>query len=554
MLLSFLHYNITLVVVFTTLYSYGNYLLNLFKFNDNKNLFFKVLVGYTFVGIITVIVHFFFKINNVFSIILILIGLIVFIINHKTYLKRNYWFFLLLLVFMSPLLFANSSHPIDSNMYHHPYVSYLKSEKIVIAIANIQFRFGHISFLQYTQAALTNNYLHKISLASINIIFYFSFIYYILKDILLKKKIDYIFLVQILIGSFLLIKFARYREYGNDLIPLLVCLYFLIEILKELYKSTNYKIILINLALPFLAFMFAHKISYIFATFIFLVIVNYRNLSFFKIKNNYYILVSLLILFPWLLKNYFTTSCFAYPVAITCFSNNFFVLSGLAEVSNAAWLSEIWAKGFIDHPDWRNLDLNLYISKFNWVSTWMNNHFIKILEIMSPLFLIIILLSFGLIANKEFLKKNNSKIRMKKDYIILLFLIILGLFFWFYNAPLFRYGAFYIIAFIAILFISCLDYLFKIKKFENLNFFKIIFGLSVVFFILKNFDRINNSNNSFFPKTIMTSISIHPSSTDLIITTPKTGGVCHYTDKICSHEIPKNLYISKLRNYYILGF
>ena len=553
MLLSFLHYNITLVVIFTTLYSYGNFLLNLFKLNDNKNLFFKILTGYTFVCITTVIVHFFFKISNEFSILLILAGLIIFFINRNRYFKKKYWFSLLLLIIISPLLFAYSSHPIDSNMYHHPYVSYLKSEKIILAITNIQFRFGHISFLQYAQAALTNDYLHTISLASINIIFYFSFVYYISKDIFLKKKFDYVLLAQILIGSFLLIKFSRYREYGNDLIPLLVCLYFLIKILKELDRSTNCKITLINLALPFLALMFVHKISYIFATFIFLVMINYNNLKFFKFKKNYYILIFLLILFPWLLKNYLTTSCFAYPVEITCVSNNFFELSGLAKVSNAAWLSEIWAKGFIDHSNWQNLDLNLYVSKFNWVSTWINNHFIKILEIMSPLFLLIILSSFGLFSNSKYFKRNNSKIKKKKNYIILLFLITLGLFFWFYNAPIFRYGAFYIIAFITIFFILCLDYLFEIKKFHNLNYFKIIFGLSLVFFVLKNFDRTNNSNNNFFPKTKPTIVSIHSNSTDLIIIKPRTGDVCYFTDKICSHEIPMNININKYKNYYIIG-
>ena len=165
-------------------------------------------------------------------------------------------------------------------MYHHPYVSYLKSEKIIFAITNIQFRFGHISFLQYVQSALSNDYLHEISLASINIIFYICFIIFISEKIINTKKFNYNFLINILFACFLLIKFARYREYGNDLIPLLVSIYFLIQIL-EVYKNKLFtNNILINFSLPFMAFMFAHKISYIFVVLIFLPLFNFRKLKF----------------------------------------------------------------------------------------------------------------------------------------------------------------------------------------------------------------------------------------------------------------------------------
>ena len=87
-------------------------------------------------------------------------------------------------------------------MYHHPYVSYLKSEKIIFAIANIQFRFGHISFLQYVQATLTNSFFHQVSLASINIIFYICFAYFLIKKINKTKEVNLILLIEILFLSF----------------------------------------------------------------------------------------------------------------------------------------------------------------------------------------------------------------------------------------------------------------------------------------------------------------------------------------------------------------
>ena len=84
-----------------------------------------------------------------------------------------------------------------------------------------------------------NDFFHKIALSSINIIFYLSFIFFVSKKIFIQKKLTYSFLTTILISGFILIKFARYREFGNDLIPLLICSYFLIIILDEINKKTK---------------------------------------------------------------------------------------------------------------------------------------------------------------------------------------------------------------------------------------------------------------------------------------------------------------------------
>ena len=217
---------ITFILIFTTFYSYGFAISNKIYKVKKIDFFFKILVGYIFIGVATVIFHFFFKIGNLFSFLLITGALLIFIYYYSQIVKKDFLILIFIIPLCSFLFFGYSDHPIDTNMYHHPYVSYLKSEKIIFAIANIQFRFGHISFLQYVQSAITNDHLHTISLASINIIFYICFIYFVFKKIIKTKKLSFIFLINILFTSFFLIKFARYREYGNDLIPLLVCPYF----------------------------------------------------------------------------------------------------------------------------------------------------------------------------------------------------------------------------------------------------------------------------------------------------------------------------------------
>ena len=545
---------ITFIIIFTTLYSYGLVISKNIYNNKFEDIFFKILIGYTFIGMLTLVIHFFFKINNLISFLIIALAIIFFVLSYFKNHKKEFLTIIFLIILLSPLFYGYSDHPIDANMYHHPYISYLKSEKIIFGIANIQFRFGHISFLQYVQSALTNDYLHMISISSINIVFYISFIFFISKKIFNQKKFNYVFLINILIASFLLIKFARYREYGNDLIPLLVCFYFFIQILETLSNNKIYQKHLINLALPFCAFMFAHKISYTFSVLIFLVLIDFKKLNFFKEINFRYFLVFCVILIPWLLKNYITTSCFVYPIEISCLSNSLYELSGLANPSSASFLTEVWSKGFIDHPDWRNLDLKEYMSGFNWVSTWMSGHFIKILEIMSPLFFISFLIFFYLFINKKSFENKKTFYNFKKKYTYLWFLIFVGLFIWFYKAPIYRYGAFYIISITVLSFIIFLDYFFKSKILINLKFFKNIFLISLVFFALKNTLRIYKSDNSFFPKTIYDTNKIEFKNfyTEDLKMLAVHSGVCYYTKSICSHEIPSGIKVKKLKNYYIL--
>jgi hypothetical protein len=555
MFLQLVHYTITFAIIFTTLYSYGYFSSKIFE--KETDIFLKILIGYTFVGTITLISHFFYKINNEFSFFIIFLSLVIFYLKKKLLFKKEFFIFFLLLIFLSPLFFGFSDHPIDTNMYHHPYVSYLKSEKIIIGIANIEFRFGHISFLQYVQAALTNDYLHNSSLASINIIFYIAFILSIYQKINLEKKFSLIFLIQILVSCFILIKFARYREFGNDLIPLLVALYFFIWIFEEISKKKTKSKTLYNLGLPFMAFMFAHKISFTFVVFIFFIFFRNKTYRFWKNYNKYYFIFFLVFFIFWLLKNYFHTSCLAYPVEFTCIPNLIFQLNGMSDPFNASYLSEIWAKGFIDHPNWQNINLEIFVQGFNWVPTWINNHFIKILEIISPLVILIILSSIGLYLNKSYITKKKFSFKNNTNYFYLLIYVFFGLFLWFYNAPVFRYGSFYIIAFIIILYVLSINFFLKIKGFSNLRYFKNIFILCLVFFVFKNINRIYKSDNYFFPKTAVVNIEKEFDKINfdgLILSRPNNLGVCYYTKFICSHELPNQIKVKSINNYYILGY
>jgi hypothetical protein len=545
----------TIFITYITLYSYGSVLSKKIFDQSNIDIFFRILIGYIFIGIISLIIHFFFELNNIFSIIIIIVGLIIFFLDKSLISKENFFIPLLIILCSSFFLFAYSDHPIDTNMYHHPYVSYLKSEKIIFAVANIQFRFGHISFLQYVQAALTNDYLHNISLGIINIIFYISFLIIASNKIFKSKKFDFNFLIIILFSSFLLIKFARYREYGNDLIPLLVSIYFFINIVDIQSKFSLSRDNLINLFLPFVAIMFMHKLSYVVTLLIFSpIFINIKAKSINKIQTSS-LVIFLMLISPWLIKNLITTSCFAYPIVSSCFSNSIIVLYGVATPESASWLTEIWSKGFLDHPNWQNINLKDYASGFNWVPTWASGHFLKILEIVSPLFLVIVIFSLYIFLKKDEYLKRKTVFHFNVTYIYLWFSLVFGLLLWFYKAPVFRFGSFYIISIIIFSYILLLNFFFYPKESFKINFFKIIFIICIIFFFSKNILRINNSNNSFFPKTFnyenLEELSLN-NFEELKMLRPIQSGLCYYTKSICSHEIPKNIKIKKLDNYYVI--
>jgi hypothetical protein len=77
--------------------------------------------------------------------------------------------------------------------------------------------------------------------------------------------------------------------------------------------------------------------------------------------------------------------------------------------------------------------------------------------------------------------------------------------------------------------------------------------ISLVFFITKNSLRIYKSETSLFPKTVFEQNKKNFNEVNNVELQLKTtnDGVCFYSKFICSHEIPKNIQIIKIGNYYM---
>ena len=546
--LNFINFVLSITIVFFSILGFSSLIKNF----SYKDFFIKFLFGYFIIGFVTLFIHFFYPINNYISIFLISIGLILFFINFNGFNKKELLILLLIYLISSVLLLSYSNHPSDTNMYHHPFVSYLNSEKIIFGVANIQFRFGHISFLQYVQAALVNDYLHILNLSMPNIILFVSFLYFCGKYIFETREVNFTLLLVIIISSFLLIKYGRYGEFGNDIIPFLISSYALIKIVEEILLGEKVTNKLLNLFPLYTIFIFSHKISYIFSALIFLTIINLKNLNL-KNLNLKLIFIFFLFSFLWLSKNFINTSCFAYPLVESCIKSTEWQLTGLSSPESVAWLTEIWSKDFITNPNWQNIPLSEYAQNFNWVENWFKNHFIKILEKLSPIFILLIFIfSIGLI----FKDKNSLKIKDKRIYFLLL-LCLIGCLIWFVNSPVFRYGSFYLVSSLSIFSILIYNKFFGFNKNLKLNYLNFLFIISLIFFVGKNLDRIFKSNLNFFPESILIinkdkkNYELYGNSEIEILMPNK---LCFYSYYLCSHEVKKNIKVLKFRNYFITKY
>ena len=539
----------SLFLVLLSLIGYGNVL---FLRQKTYDLFLLLLTGYFVIGFIALSLHFFLPINDFLSLIIILFGIILLIITKFNFSKKKFWTYIFLFMITSVVLLAYSNHAIDANMYHHPYVSYLNSEKIIFSIANIQFRFGHISFMQFVQSAFTNEFLSPLTLSSLNIIFFSFFIIYCGEIILNKNENNLLFLIVLFLSCFVLIKLGRYREFGNDLMPFLVASYFFIKIFKE---KINQNIDIKNsifIYLPiFICFMISHKITYVFISLMFFSLISTDKLIF-LLKEKKIIFFSFCFISLWFLKTYIETSCLVYPVIQTCFENSGWYLNGVADPEKALWQSELWSKGFIDNPNWRNIDLENYSNSFAWLPTWLNNHFIKILEKLSPLFVIMFITTCYFLFNKktENLIKDDKMIKIE-FFLLILILISFGLFIWFLKSPLFRYGSFYIVSFVIIIYLILNYHLINKIDYVKIKRLKVIFFISIIFFCTKNIQRYIESNDNFLPLTSPSIDNYKFINTKPSIIRPNKLQICYYTDYICSNEIP-DIRILKKKNYFLI--
>ncbi len=397
----------------------------------------------------------FFLPLNIYTNSLFLISIFLIIIPYYKIICKKDFIFLsivsLLCFFL--ILFDNEYRP-DSGLYHLPYTQIINENSIIIGLANLHFRFGHTSIIQYLSAFNFNFITGKegiiIPLASLVTFIYIYFFYDVLK--FLKKKDEFSLgkLFSILIIIYISYKINRYSEFGNDA-PAHIFLFYVIS--KFLYLK-NYSTKQIWNFYNYSVFCFLNKIFFIFIFIIpfFLLLKKPNSLK------KLILSVPSLVIFLWLIKNVLISGCMIYPMKITCFENLSWV--NINTVEKVQIEGEAWAKAW---PQNQNSTLNMedFSKNFNWIEAWSSNH----------------LLFF------DYFKNEKTQ--------ILTLISIIGVLSFFMKFPIYRYGYSYLILLSFILFSAIFNDL-NLKKLVKYS--KVIFVLCILTISSKQISRIYKYN------------------------------------------------------------
>ena len=509
------------------------------------------LYGFILIGFLSLIINFFTPLtqllNTTIFFILILISFnygFLLQINKKIFIK----IFITSLICLILLIYSNVNRP-DAWLYHLPYSKIVNEHKIILGVSNLHARFAHISIFQYI-SSFFNNYIFLKNglLIPIALVasFFFMFTYNEFEKNFKKKKYRVYSYVVFLFLIFSLYSFNRYSEYGNDAQAHLYYFVFIII----LFKSTilkKYDYILIRKLLFLSLFLFLIKPTFLLVSLIPLILL-FFNKNKKKIFKSLSFFVYSIFLLLWLLKNIFTSGCLIYPINITCSDKIFWKTY---DISIHSVENEAWSKGWPDFKSSKKITQSDFSKNFNWVETWIENHFKFILEKILPI-IIFLTLNFLILYFTKSLKKNL----FDKTHVYIFLFSFFFLLIWFLKFPLYRLGISQIFSFLILsaylLFIKNID-VNKFHKYFNQLRYLIFFVILIV--SLKNIVRISNSfDNSVMPNMYFSNqkdvVKVYNENNIFTHFRPSENNLCGYISSPCSH-LSKNLLVKNFWNYRI---
>lgn len=521
-------------------------------YNYSKDLVYGLIV----ICFIALFINFFLPLNIYINSIIPVLGFIIILKEKKKYLNLKFCKYIIFSSLLITILVLESEvYRPDAGLYHLPYIGILNSEKIIIGLSNIHFRYGHTSIIQHL-AAISNNIVFKENgivyaqtlIAVPIIINFFSQINNYRKS----KSFNFHFFYLLIIFIYIAYKMNRYSEYGNDA-PAHFLAFFLISEIIKYKKIIDKKEFVNNLILTL--FIIQNKLTL-------LPIFLFNVFGFFKINIKEILfekkIVFLTIFFIlWIFKNVLTSGCILYPISSLCVKN--LEWTNIKEIEKVAQESEAWSKGYSDLKiKDKSFNIEKFNSNFNWIEAWSTKHLKVIFDILYPY--VIFLLAICLWST-FFKSKKQIKIKLESFYLFMLLLSLSCTLIWFFKSPIYRYGYSFIVSFFAILFS-----IFFLKIGVTKNVMQKITGfiliLTITVFFGKNIHRINNNtiiyNNFPWPKFYSMDNQNLRSNLQYIqkkfVKVYYPNEYCMYSKNICGHyksNIDK-VTIKKKFNYLII--
>ena len=500
---------ILLLFYFLILYSIMGYGRVFTLFNSNyQDSSFNGLIGIAFLILLSYLTNIFFAHNYLHNFLIIFLGLGIFIYDFKkNFSKRIVEYrdvtIIFIIIFIGILMFKNHD---DFYYYHFPYTQILTNYNKIFGLGNLNHGFRTASSIFYLNSLFYLPII-KYFLMNSGAAYIMGFSNYILykniKDLIKKNNFNNVLFLSILSIIYINIIFARIAEHGTDrsalILIFVMSIYYLksLSLKKDEINSKYFNNFYSKLALLF-AIIISLKSFYIIYLVIF-ILWFFQIKKYFKVKillrlifKNYYTYLIILFFLFTVFTTFSNTGCLIYPATFTCF-DQFSWSIPLVQVDQMQLWYEQWSKAGAT-PNFRVNDPELYVSKLNWVSNWINIYFFtKVSDNILSTILIAVIVYFLFTYNSTKIKKFVFTKDNKIFYYLILFLFVE----WFYNHPSLRYGGFALLALIFFIPISIYLSQFKFNVLKFKKNISLILILTIIVFMVRNVSRINNEFNQY---------------------------------------------------------
>ena len=537
---------IFILVTSITITGYGKSFCKYFNINCSS-LSIEIIFGCFFLGSLSLLINFFFPINIVVTNIILILGILQFLYFFKSIKKELIFFLLITLLAFVTGIYETSNRP-DAGLYHLPYISNLNENKIIIGLNSLHSRFGFTSFLQYISSVFNNSFFSNKAIFFPNLILFSSSLFYFFRLCTNSKISNEIKVLALFFGISIGVDMNRFSEFGNDENAHMLFFIFIINFIIYFNKNNNETNNYIKILLVLTLFLFMIKVTYSILIFIliFIIINSFKTFVFFEKLNIFLFFIFCL----WILKNFLISGCLIYPIENTCFdkllwANNLYTAESLS--------AEAWAKGYPDSKI--KYEFAKYIANFEWLSTWLGNHFIFILKKLSVILSILLCVSI-------YISQGGNKFKVNKGFKIILYYNLIFCIIWFLKFPVYRFGSGILIS------TTILIIIFFQKNLNLISFSKIIkISASILILIMcsKSANRVIDSikNNQLsnpwiniysdnYKKKIKYKKIYYSNNKKKFYYSPENSEICYYSPAPCTHLVDENLHYKEINSYSLI--
>jgi len=453
------------------------------KKDIKKNLSEISIFGFCLILPIVQLFNLFFPISNIFFYISFVFSFAI-IIKFKNIINKELisWLVKLALIFIILIPIKYTIKGNEDLYYHLPKIELLNNSKIIFGIAHYD------PSLSFTNGWAYISSIFNFFNGSIKNLYLSSFVFFILSIMTLYNYLKIsnynnlkIFLLILI--SFLIIKFYRIQEFGNDYHAIILLLISQFLIFK-FYLSKKNDTFLLNKILFYSFFAIMLRIYSLFIIPV-LFILLLKN-----VKIKYLINKKLLVLFfitfsMTTVTSFINSGCFFMPVKSTCVNNQLVSWSYFDKIDDLNLRLKSFNTNYFSYKK----EVEFPVSEKEWVKNfnWFSYH-IQSERFLLPLIKTFILINlFFVVSLILFNNKNlHSRTLILKDYLFIL-LTLSSFILWLVYTPLLRAGGY---SYWPFLILSVLLFKFDFKEIINFKKIKIFLAIIISISVLLNFNRI----------------------------------------------------------------